>query len=138
MGRVIDPKDLNEQDVRYLQDRPWLTDSFTRQGFVEEMQSVKEGQVVRRSPEEESQISTDHMRVGTQAPQQELPRPNGVLPDDPEDEVDDNYEEWTVDELKAEIDERNKEEREAPLSKDGKKADLAARLHEDDAAAVTA
>lgn len=43
------------------------------------------------------------------------------IPDDP----DDNYEEWTNDELRAELAQRK-------LSVDGKKADLVNRLREDD------
>lgn len=43
-----------------------------------------------------------------------------------EEEVDANYEEWTNDDLRAELSNRG-------LSLDGKKADLVARLREDDA-----
>jgi hypothetical protein len=113
-----------------------MVDEFRRQGYGEQMDAVEEGILVRPSPEDESRVTTEQMRVGTQVPQQIDPRGNGVL-DDGEGEVDDNYEEWTVDELKSEIDARNAEDgRSAQISKDGKKAELAARLHEDDAAAV--
>lgn len=53
---------------------------------------------------------------------------------DVEVDPDDNYINWSTEELKTEIDARN-EGREAgnKISKDGKKADLARRLEEDDA-----
>jgi hypothetical protein len=52
-----------------------------------------------------------------------------------DDEVDDpGYEEWSIADLKAEIEDRNKKAGDSPMSVTGVKADLAKRLREDDAA----
>lgn len=42
------------------------------------------------------------------------------------------YEQWPVEDLRAEIDDRNKN-RDVKISKAGSRADMAGRLHEDDA-----
>lgn len=50
-----------------------------------------------------------------------------------EEDEDPDYDNWTVAELTGEIEERNKEEgRETPISTQGKKAELVARIREDD------
>jgi hypothetical protein len=55
--------------------------------------------------------------------------------EDDDDEVDDpGYEEWSIADLKAEIEDRNKKAGDSPMSVTGVKADLAKRLREDDAA----
>lgn len=137
MSKQIDPNNITTvDDRRYLLSRPWMVDEFRRQGYGDQMDAVENGQEVRPSPEDETRVTTDDMRVGTQVPQQIDPRGNGVLDGD-EDEVDDNYEEWTKAELESEVDARNAEEdRETKLSKSGNKDELAKRLHEDDAAQV--
>lgn len=48
-------------------------------------------------------------------------------------EEDPGYEEWSADDLRAEIDERNEQDgRTTKISKAGSRADMAARLREDD------
>jgi hypothetical protein len=138
MSRVIDPEDVKPEDRQYLLDRPWMVDEFRRRGFTEQMDAVEEGVKMRPSPVEASKTTTEDMRIGTQAPQQIDPRSNGVTGDgDEDDDVD--YNEWSVADLKAEIDERNKEEnREEKLSTSGNKADLVKRLEEDDLAEASA
>lgn len=134
MSREIDPKNLDERDALYLRDRPWMIDEYRRQGLIAEMDAVQ-SEEVRPSPEELTRIHTDQMRVGTQVPQQIDRIPNGVIPDDAEDEIDDNYEEWSVAEIKTEIEARNAERGEKEqLSMSGNKAELCDRLHKDDAA----
>jgi hypothetical protein len=131
MSRSIDPKNVVGDDASYLLDRPWMIDEFRRQGFDKQMDAVVAGADVRNSPEEKSRVHTDQMRVGTQGPQILEPAASGVLSED--DEVDDNYEEWKVSELKAEIDARNKERGpDDQLSLGGNKEDLVARLHQAD------
>lgn len=62
---------------------------------------------------------------------------HGVLDEDGGDDVL-PYEQWSVEDLRAEIDDRNKAYAEAgsetKISKAGSRADMAGRLHEDDAA----
>lgn len=49
------------------------------------------------------------------------------------EEEDPGYEEWSADDLRAEIDERNEQDgRTTKISKAGSRADMAARLREDD------
>lgn len=58
-----------------------------------------------------------------------------------EEDEDPDYENWTVAELQTEIDERNNEpdrSEDAKLSRDGRKAELAARIREDDARETSA
>jgi hypothetical protein len=56
-----------------------------------------------------------------------------------EDDDDPDYDNWTVAELTSEIEERNQEEgRETPIPTQGKKAELVARIREDDAREVAA
>lgn len=54
----------------------------------------------------------------------------GTLEDGGEDVL--PYEQWPVEDLRAEIDDRNKD-REVKISKAGSRADMAGRLREDDA-----
>jgi hypothetical protein len=54
--------------------------------------------------------------------------------DEPEDDEDPEYENWAVADLKAEIERRNKTAGDSPMAVTGVKADLAARLRENDAA----
>ena len=137
MSRAVDPENLKKEDIRYLQDRPWMIDNFRRQGYVDQMDAVLDGQIKRDSPEDQTRVHTDDMRLGTQAPQQIDPRANGVTGDD--EEVDDDYESWSKADLEAEIQTRNDEDgRETKISASGTKAELAARLHEDDNAEVSA
>lgn len=134
MARTIDPYDLDAEDIHYLQSRYWMVEEFKRQGLTDQMAVVDE--TPRRVPGEEAPPSTvllsDMSRGQRFDGIVDKPPANGVLSSE-EVVVDDKYEEWTKDELLADIDERNKEEdREVPLSKSGTKAELAARLHEDD------
>lgn len=138
MSRQIDIDNLTADDVPYLRDRPWLIDQYRRQGYTDHMDAVADGEITRESPVERSKITTDHMRVGTQVPQQVDSVPNGVTGEEP-DELDDNYEEWSVAELKAEITERNKElgeDVQIPVS--GNKDALVDRLHKADQAEAEA
>lgn len=138
MARSIDPQKLEPQDVLYLKDRPWMVAEFRRQGFESQMDAVEEAaQPIPGSPYLET--TTQDMSLGYQTNVLVDPASNGFDREaDGEDPVvDDNYEEWSVEELKADIDARNAEEdrpKERKLSKAGSKEDLAKRLHEDDAA----
>jgi hypothetical protein len=135
MSRVVDPTDVKVDDRAYLLTRPWMMDEFRRQGYEAEMDAVAKGVKIRKSPEEESKLSTEDLRVGTQAPQQLDARPSGS----PVDEDDVDYSEWSVADLKAEIDARNAEEgRSEKLPSNGNKATLVAALEADDLAEASA
>jgi hypothetical protein len=137
MSMEIDPKNVStDNELRYLRDRPWKIDEYRRQGFIAEMDAVEANIPMKSDPTDETRIHTDQMRVGTQAPQMSDPRSSGVLEDD---EVDDNYEEWSVADLKAEIEARNAERAEGShLALSGNKDALVKRLKEDDEAEATA
>lgn len=136
MARKIDPYNLDPNDVYYLQDRMWMVEEYERQGLTEEMKVVRETErLVPGEPAPPSEIKVADMSLGVRADGViDKPASNGVVPEESV-VVDDQYEEWTKEDLVAEVDERNKEEgRTEPLSKSGTKAELAARLHEDDEA----
>lgn len=65
-------------------------------------------------------------------PEEFSPSGTGTDSGTSEPEEDPGYEEWSADDLRAEIDERN-EDRETKISKAGSRADMAARLRTDDA-----
>lgn len=131
----IDPNDIDDRLAGHLRDRPWMVEELRRQGFTEQMDAVESGEPMKHSPEEANKITTDSMRLGTQPQLIDQAQPNGVTAASDLDEVDDNYEDWTVEELKTEINTRNEEGgRTEKLSTSGNKADLAARLHADDEA----
>jgi hypothetical protein len=133
---------MDQDDIDYVRDRPWMIETFERQGHTDAMKVVRESRPGHDAeyPGDVTLVKTDQMRVGTQTPQQPKPRPAGaagenVLP--PEDEVD--YSSWSVDELKAEIDARNEEEgRTEKIATSGKKSDLVDRLEADDLAELSA
>jgi hypothetical protein len=133
MAREIDPTNLDEQDKSYLRERPWMIDTYRRRGFAAEMDAVENS---KDTPDDPTRLATtDDLRVGTQTPQRDVAPPNGVVAGE---EVDDDYESWSKADLEAEIDARNSEEdraEDSKISKTGTKAELADRLHEDDAAA---
>lgn len=107
MSRQIDPsKPLSDDDRRYL---------------------LAHG--------EDARVATFDERFPDDAPEE----PEEFAPDTTgtasgTGEEDPGYEEWSADDLRAEIDERN-EGRETKISKAGSRADMAARLRADDAQA---
>lgn len=131
MARVIDPESLDKVDVRYLQERPWMIEEYERQGLKDQMAAVRAGMPSKDDPTDITRVHTTEMALGNIPPQIESPRPDGVTD---EEGLDDDYESWTKEDLLAEIDARNEEDgRTNKLPKSGSKADLALRLHQDDA-----
>lgn len=122
---------LDDFDKEYLRQRPWLLETFKRQGAEEQVKEIEDGTYVPDSPAEESRVTTDMMRQGV-IPTDRKPQPNGVSgsSDDDEDEA---YEDWTAADLKAEIEDRNQgreADQKIPIS--GTKQELADRLYADD------
>lgn len=141
MSREIDPTKMDSDDIDYVRDRPWMIDLFERQGHEDAMKVVRESRSGedKEYPGDNTVVHTDQMRVGTQAPQHPNPRPAGAAGEKviEDDEVD--YTQFSVDDLKAEIDARNAEDGTTEkISKSGSKADLIARLEEDDLAELSA
>lgn len=131
MSVEIDPKNVDPKNYQYLLDRPWMIDEFRRQGYNDEMDAVSAKS--SSHPAEPTLVTTEKMRVGSQTPQHPNPQPNGPV----EDDVD--YNEWSVSDLKTEIDARNAEEgRQEKLSSSGNKAALVAVLEDDDIAEASA
>lgn len=157
MAREVDPRIQNTksddetrealasaspEDQKYLLERPWTLDEYERQGFQEEVQAIREGAVQVKVPANGRDVTTERMAQGTRVRTQDGPSPNAVLGKSGEDDVDDvqdEYDAWTIADLRAEIEERNDEEgRSQKLNISGSKQDLVDRLRADDAAAESA
>jgi hypothetical protein len=115
MARDVDFENLDEDDVRYLAERPWLVDQAEREGNED----------VREVVEEYALSQQAHNEPGT------FP----VEATTPQEEADDDYDSWKKDELVAEIEDRNSEREDSDyLSPGGTKSDMIERLRADDAA----
>ena len=141
MSREIkDPENPSDDELAYLAQRPFLIAEYESHGLdMEKANAFLEG----REPKDITIVTTDAMRVGNQPPagaarpnlQDEPPAPETQGADDELEPEDDPYEQWTVGDLKAEIDTRNKlRGDDDKLSASGNKDALVARLYEDDAA----
>jgi hypothetical protein len=146
MARQIDPRntldksdeevrkllqEADDEDRRYLLQRPWTLEEYRRRGFGGEVDALT-GSVKQAEPvENPADVTTEQLRQGAQPPGPGA-QPNGDQVNDP----DDDYEEWTVGDLKEEIEARNADGRDdgSKLAVSGKKEELIARLREDDAA----
>ena len=108
MSRQIDPsKPLSDDDRRYLL-------------------AHGEDAVVARFDERFPEDAPEE-------PEEFAPGMSGTGDGTGEDTEDPGYEEWSADDLRAEIDERNEQSgRTTKISKAGSRADMAARLREDD------
>lgn len=125
---------MDAQDMQYLRERPWQIEEYERQGYTKQMEAVRSGgNTPEVDPSEASRVTTEKMRLGALEANR-TPQPNGVVPDD-EDEDDEDYESWTVADLKAEIDDRNSDRDPATaLATSGNKQELIDRLRADDEA----
>lgn len=134
-------RNMDDQDLRYIWERPWIIGEYERQGFTEEMEALKgrfdaQGNLTPKT--DPTVITTDDMRVGTQTPQHLLPRPQLVDPSlnplENEDDEDD-YESWSKQELVDEVNSRNEDRADGDkMSASGNKDQLIERLRADDAA----
>lgn len=96
MARSIDFNNLSHEDLLYLSQRQWMITEAEFQGHEDLRDRVKRAVAGEREDN-----------------------------DGPEDDGEPDYESMTVEDLKAELSERN-------LSTTGNKAELVARLQEDD------
>lgn len=121
MGKNIDLSKITDDDVEYLLQRPWLAAQAEHEGHaVPEQFYIASGKTVPQyigltdSAESEEVVTGD--------PLEEDPEED---PEDESEEDDRTYQEWSVDELKAELVQRD-------LSKEGRKQELIDRLEADD------
>jgi hypothetical protein len=126
----------DEQDRRYLMERPWTLEEYRRRGFGDEVDELVKERKQAEPTEEPARVTTDDMRQGA-LPPGPGPQPNGDQVN--EDETDD-YDEWTAADLKAEVESRNADGRDddQKMAVSGTKADLIARLRADDEETDTA
>lgn len=131
---------MSDEDRRYMWERQWTIEEYVRQGFGDEMDALVASFNDDGSPKTDpTLVTTDDLRVGTQPVKTPAPRPQNVDPSlNPKVEgegAEDDYDEWTKEELVEEINARNESaDRETKLPTSGNKADLVARLRADDAA----
>lgn len=123
MGKNLDLSKISEDDVEYLLQRPWLAAQAEHEGFaVPEQFYIASGKTVPQyiglADSTESEEIVTGAPLGEDDPEDE--------PEEDESEEDDRtYQEWSVDELKAELVQRD-------LSKEGRKQELIDRLEADD------
>lgn len=119
MTREIDfTKPLNSDELLYVRDRPWLKQEAELQGYT--IQSEDDEFVVEDGDAERA-VDPNLAMV------QDYQTPEEADGDDEAEELPDDYNEWTVEQLKAEL-----KQRELPVS--GSKEQLVDRLSESDEA----
>jgi hypothetical protein len=133
MAREIDlTKKLSPEDRQYLVNRDRWRDIAEADGHGDPRRAKREAEANRGSLTQVALPPTD-----PQAPAKTLAEVTGRT----SDEEDSNYEEWSFDELKAELDDRKAEALEGGMSaeeagrrysKGGSQKDLVARLRADD------
>lgn len=106
MAREIDLDNISPEDIEYIKQRPWLLEDAERYGYKIDLDAG----AVQSPAFSQEEVGQDHE--------------NEVHGQDESSE--DDYDDWTVDELKEELDNRE-------LKTSGKKPELIDRLREDDA-----
>lgn len=147
MSKVVDKSDLSaleEDDIRYLQDRGLLTPAEEAEHGVIKVTRLGGG------ADEASELGENTGDVGTVTDEsfggvghraEPIPVPQALVLDEDGEAADNSaladtpYEEWPKSNLVAEVDVRNSQpDRETKLRRSGTVADLAAVLREDDEA----
>lgn len=116
MSRQLDPSALDEQDVAYIRDRPFIQREFIMQGFGDPLSRDYDGLTFEYPEEDEADASDD-------------------TGDATEDTTEDpGYEDWKNKRLEQEISDRNadREDDDKIVPEGDNKAAMALALREDD------
>lgn len=117
MSREIDPENLTEDDLEYINQRPMLRQEFIMQGYGDPLEGYTPKTIHGGEPETPVAVYSEPGESGTEP----VSEPVGE-----EETEGDDYDSWKKAELEAEVEKRG-------LDASGNKADLIAALREDDA-----